>query len=84
MNLAVAWQVSLKICMTNVEALKINNTIVEIYKIVVPIFSILDKDGKERFFEESFLLADINPDVMLRMSFLTISNVYVDFQAWDL
>ncbi len=43
-----------------------------------------DKDGRERFFEKSFLLASIKPDTMLRMLFLTISNAEVDFQAWDL
>ncbi len=43
-----------------------------------------DKDGKERFFEESFLLADVKPDIVLGMLFLTISNTNVDFQARDL
>ena len=51
---------------------------------VVSTFSILDKDGRERFFEKSFLLADIKPKIMLGMRFLTISNVDVNFQARDL
>lgn len=51
---------------------------------VVFIFSILDKNGRERFFEESFLLVDVKPDVVLEMLFLTMSNINVDFQAWDL
>ncbi len=37
-----------------------------------------------RFFEESILLADVKPDVVLGLPFLTISNADVDFQAWDL
>ncbi len=43
-----------------------------------------DKDGRERFFEESFLLADVKLDIVLRMSFLTMNNADVEFQAWDL
>ena len=41
----------------------------------------LDKDNNERFFEENFLLADVNPDVMLKMPFITINNADVNFQA---
>ena len=44
----------------------------------------LDNDGRERFFEKSFLLADVKPDIVLRMSFLIMSNADVDFQARDL
>ncbi len=51
---------------------------------VVSIFSILDKDGKERFFKVSFLLADIKPDIVLREPFLTISNADIDFESRDL
>ncbi len=46
---------------------------------VVLFFSMLDKDGKERFFDKSFLLADVKPDVVLEMLFLTISNIDIDF-----
>ena len=51
---------------------------------IVSIFSVLNKGGKERFFEESFLLADVKPEIVLEMSFLTISNANVDFQARNL
>ncbi len=51
---------------------------------VVPTFSVSNKDGRERFFEESFLLTDVQPDIMLGMLFLTMSNADVDFQARDL
>ncbi len=54
------------------------------YGIVVSTFCVLDKDDRKRLFEESFLLADVKPDVVLEMSFLTISNTDVDFQARDL
>ncbi len=51
---------------------------------VVSIFFILDKDDKEIFFEESFLLADIKLDAVFGMLFLTMSNTNVDFQAQNL
>ncbi len=43
-----------------------------------------DKDSKERFFEESILLTDVIPSIVLRMPFLTMSNDDVDFQAQNL
>ena len=51
---------------------------------VVSTFFMLDKNDRERFFEESFLLANVKPDVMLGMLFLTMSNVDINFQARDL
>ncbi len=51
---------------------------------VVSTFSVSDKDGRKRFFEESFLLADVKPDVVLEMLFLTISNADINFEARDL
>ncbi len=51
---------------------------------VVSTFLVLDKDGRERFFEESFLLANVKPNMVLEMSFLTMSNADVNFQARDL
>ena len=48
---------------------------------VIITFSILNKDSRKRFFEESFLLADINPDVLLEILFLAMSNVDINFQA---
>lgn len=44
-------------------------------------FFILAKDDRKRFFEKSFFLADIRPDIVLRMIVLAMSNMDVDFQA---
>ena len=46
---------------------------------IVFIFSVSDKDDKEMFLEENFLLANVKLDVILRMFFLTISNIDIDF-----
>ncbi len=72
------------ICKTNVGAQKIDDTTLETYRMVVSTFSVSDKDGRERFFEESYLLADVKPDIVLGMPFQTMSNADVDFQAQNL
>ncbi len=51
---------------------------------VVSTFFVSDKDGRERFFKESFLLANVKPEIVLGMLFLTMSNADVDFQARNL
>ena len=48
---------------------------------IVFIFSMSDKDGRERFFKESFLLAEIKLEIILGMLFQTMNNADVDFQA---
>ncbi len=52
MSQAFAQQLGLKIRKTNVGAQKIDGTTLETYEMVVSTFSVSDKDGKERFFEE--------------------------------
>ncbi len=84
MSQAFAQQLSLKICKTNVGAQKIDVITLETYEIIVSTFSVLDKDGRERFFEKSFLLADVKSDIVFEMLFLTMSNADIDFQAQDL
>ncbi len=51
---------------------------------IISTFFISDKDGKERFFKESFLLADVKPDIVLEIPFLTMNNTDIDFQARNL
>ncbi len=84
MSQTFAQQLGLRICKTNLGAQKIDGTTLETDGMVVSTFSMLDKDGRERFFEESFLLANVKPDIVLGIPFLTISNVDVNFQAQDL
>ena len=51
---------------------------------VVSTFSMSNKDSRERFFEESFLLADVKPEIVFGIPFLIMNNVDVDFQAQNL
>ena len=81
MSQAFASQLGLKIWKTNIRALKVDGTILKTYGIVVSTFSKLDKDSREKFFEKSFLLANVKPDIVLGLFFLAISNADIDFQA---
>ncbi len=81
MNQAFDSQLSLKIWKTNIGAYKIDSTTLEIYGMVVFIFFVSNKNDRERFFEKSFLLADVKLDVVFKILFLTINNVDIDFQA---
>ena len=65
----------------NVKTQKIDGTTLKTYKIVVSNFSILNKDGIERLLKESFLLDDVYQDIKLRIFFLILNNVDIDFQA---
>ncbi len=51
---------------------------------VVSTFFMLDKDSRERFFEKSFLLADVKQNIVLGILFLTMSNADINFQAHEL
>ena len=77
-------QLSFKTWKTNIGAQKINKTILETYEIVVFNFFVLDKNDRERFFEKSFLLAEVKLDVVLEMLFLTMNNADINFIAWNL
>ena len=84
MSQVFAHQLGLTIQKTNFRAQKIDGTTLETYEMVVSTFSILDRDGRERLFEKSFLLADVKPEIVLGMLFLTMNNADVDFQARNL
>ena len=79
MSQVFVYQLDLKIWKTNVKVQTIDGTTLETYKIVISTFSIWNKDNKERFFEESFLLADIKPDIVFGILFLTMNNTDIDF-----
>ena len=48
---------------------------------VISTFFVLDKNGRESFFEKSFLLANIKLYIIPGISFWTINNTDIDFQA---
>ncbi len=71
---------NLKIEKTNTRIQKIDDTTLKTYKIVIFTFFVLDKDDKVRFFEESFLLANVKSNIVFKLFFLTISYTNIDFK----
>ena len=47
------------------------------FGMVLASFQMEDKLGRARFFQETFLLADLSVKVVLKMSFLTLSNANI-------
>ena len=51
---------------------------------VVAAFSVTDQADQVRFFEKTFLVANVSPDVVLEMPFLTLSSADIDFPKREL
>ena len=56
----------------------------EIYGMVVAAFSVEDKANQVRFFKEIFLVANVSPELVLRMLFFTLSGADIDFLGREL
>ena len=64
---------------TKVGTPKIDGSKLYIFDIVIAFFLVEDKEGKLRFFEKTFLLANISMNIALEMLFLILSNIEIDF-----
>ena len=69
---------------TDVGAQKIDGTMLDIYEMVVAAFSVKNKAHRVRFFEKTFLVANVSPEVVFGMPFLTLSGANVDFLGREL
>ena len=78
-HLTLAWKLRLPITPTEVGVQKIDGNMLDTFGMVVIAFSMTEKANWVRFFEETFLVANVSPEVVLRMSFLTLSGTNVDF-----
>lgn len=68
-----------KVYYTNVKAQKINALTLKMFKIVLASFNVEDKLKRPRFFQKSFLLADIKIKIVQKMFFLTLSGPNILF-----
>ena len=68
----------------DVGAQKIDGTTLDTYGMVVVAFLVTDQANRVRFFEETFLVANVSPEIVLRMPFLTLSGADVDFLEREL
>ena len=83
-HLAFAKELGLPIRPTDVRVQKIDDTTLETYGIVVAVILVENKANRVRFFEETFLVANISPEVVFGMPFLTLSGADVDFLGREL
>ena len=77
-------QLGLPIRPTDVGAQKIDGTILDTHGMVVTAFSVEDQANRVRFFEKTFLVANVSSEVVLGMLFLTLSAADVDFSTQEL
>ena len=80
-HLTFAKQLGLSTGPTDVRAQKIDGTTLNTYGMIVAAFSIVDKANQVKFFEETFLVANISLKIVLEMFFLTLSGADVDFSS---
>ena len=81
---AFAMELGLPIRPTDVGAQKIDGTTLDTYGMVVAAFSVENKANRVRFFEETFLVANVSPKVVFGMPFLTLSDADIDFLGREL
>ena len=74
-----AKQLGLPIRLTDVEVQKIDGTTLDTHKIVVVVFSIVNKANRVKFFKETFVVANVSLEVVFGMPFLTLSGTNIDF-----
>ena len=80
----LAQELKLPIRPMDIRAQKIDDTMLDTFRIVVTAFSITNKANQVRFFKEIFLVANVSPKVVFKMLFLTLSGADVDFLGWKL
>ena len=79
-----AAKLGLQVRRTDIRAQRIDSSTLETFGMVLADFQVEDKLGRARFFQETFLLADISAEVVLGMPFLTFSNANVQFVEKEL
>ena len=84
MHPSFAKQLSLPISLRGIRAQKTDGTTLETHEMVVIAFSVVDKANRVKIFEEPFLVANLSPEVVLGMLFLTLSSADVDFSGREL
>ena len=55
-----------------------NGTTLNIHEKVVAAFLVTNKTNRVKFFKKIFLLANVGPDVVFEMFFLTLSNANIN------
>ena len=72
-------ELSLSIRLIDIGAQKIDNTILDIYGVIVTVFLVKDKTNRVRLFEETFLVANVSPELVFGILFLILGGANIDF-----
>ena len=83
-HLSFAKQLGLSIWSIDVEAQKIDGTILDTHGMVVIAFLVIDRANQVRFFEKTFLVANVSLEVVLGMPFFILSSADIDFSVQEL
>ena len=78
-HLIFARDLDLPIRPTDIGAQNINGTIPDTFGMVITVFLMMDKTNQVKFFKKTFLVANDSSEIVLGISFLTLSGVDVDF-----
>ena len=81
---AYASKLGFQVHRINTKAQKIDGSTLEIFRMIMASFLVENKLGRARFFQETFLLADIDMEVVLGMLFLIFSNADIQFVEKEL
>ena len=79
MTLAYAKKLGLRIQKIDIGAEKIDGSSLDMFRIVIASFLILDKQNRIWFFQKTFLLTNTTIEVVPRILFLTFSNANIQF-----
>ena len=69
-HLTFTQELELSIKPTDIGVQKIDDIMLNIYRMVVTVFLVIDKANQVRFFEKVFLVANFIPKIMLEIHFL--------------
>ena len=78
-NPTFAKELALPIRPTDIGVQKIDSTTLDTLGIVVAAFFVTNKANQVRFFKETFLMANVSPEIVLGIFFLTLSSANVNF-----
>ena len=77
-------ELKLSIRPTDIKTQKIDGTTLDTFGIIVIVFLVTNKANWVKFFEKTFLLANVSLEIVFGMSFLTLSGADIDFLGREL
>lgn len=82
--LTFAQELGFSIRSTDIRAQKIDNTMLDTYRIIFAAFLVTDKVNQIRFFEQTFLVTNVCLEVVFGIFFLILNSVNIDFLEQEL